>query len=117
VLCSIVQDGAAAAASIILINVTAGTSVSFTVTPGRSRLPTEQCNWAVEALKINSPDVALARFGAVYFDGAYGNNTLGTTFPAGSGNTIDMYAAGRQIAYGRVAAPYTVVSTYGPNPF
>lgn len=115
--CAISLDKSFTSATVYLSNVTAGTGVSFTVSPGRGPLPTLQCRWAVEALKINSPDVALARFGTVYFDGANSINSLGTPFAAGSGSVTDMFASGRQVAHAGIANPYLVWTQFGPSHF
>jgi Peptidase A4 family len=114
--CVIVLGSSATSADILLANVTAGTSVSFTVSSGKAQFPTTLCSWLVEALKINSPDVLLARYGTVSFNSAFGNDTLGAPVPAGSGNTVDMYNAGKQIAVGWTLHPNLVGTTYGPRP-
>jgi Peptidase A4 family len=106
---------ASTSAIITLFNLTAGTNTGFEVALG-SRLPNELANWLVEALAINSPNVALARFGRVYFDNATSFAAAGAEIPAGTGDVVDMFASGAEIAYGRILGPRMVYAAYGPDP-
>jgi hypothetical protein len=88
-------DLAARSGLIILGNVTSKEGATFSATaPAGEPLAGNSAEWIVQALMINSPFPALARYGSVYFDSAFASTVGAVLLDAGSGNTINMVSSG-----------------------
>ncbi len=116
--CAMELDAATASARLSMDNLTSRAGTAFTVRAASgSSLPDLQCNWLVEALKINSPDVALAQFGRVHFEVAFASAAGPSPVEPGSGSLISLFQGGKERAHAWLPGGTRVTVAYGSNPF
>jgi hypothetical protein len=111
-LCS--QQGVGSTTGTVYItNRTSGASTHVTLTaPGTTKLVGNCAEWIVEAPTVGGAQSALADYGEVFFSSCEAVTAGNTTVNGGTGNNINMTAAGKVVSDGNLITPTIVQCAY-----
>ena len=94
-------------------NATTGATTNVTLTaPAGTKLIGNCAEWIVEAPTVNGGQSALADYGEVFFSVCEAVTTTGTVVNGGTGNNINMTAAGKVVSDGNLITPTVVQCLY-----